>query len=124
MLSLSLAHRGGPLRVLCLGAHSDDIEIGCAGTLLRWLAECRRIEVTWAVMSAGGQRADEARESAQALMGRAAGLNVVLGDFEDALLPADYARAKAFLLDLRARGGRLVAALRDGEDGAARGQLR
>lgn len=91
------------LSVLCLGAHPDDIEIGAAGTLLRWIAEYERVDVTWAVMCAHAERADEARRSARALLRRAAQVDLVMGDFEDAQLPADFVGARRFVRDLRAR---------------------
>jgi LmbE family N-acetylglucosaminyl deacetylase len=50
--------------VLCLGAHADDIEIGCGGTLLRLLAEHPALRVIWVVFSANMIRAEEARHSA------------------------------------------------------------
>jgi LmbE family N-acetylglucosaminyl deacetylase len=103
MLNLHLGLDSQRLRVLCLGAHSDDIEIGCGGTLLRWLSEFAQLELTWVVMSAAGERGNEARRSAQALTQGAAQLDLVLGDFEDAHLPADYARAKAFLRSVKER---------------------
>jgi len=103
MLPLRLGIGGKSLRVLCIGAHSDDIEIGCAGTLLRWLHDFPSVEVTWVVLSAAGARAFEARRSAEALLRRAKSLEIVLGDFEDANLPGDFARAKAFLAAVRAR---------------------
>lgn len=90
-------------RVLCLGAHSDDIEIGCAGALLRWLREYRQVDVTWVVLSASGSRSQEARRSARALLRGAERLDIVLGDFEDARLPAEFGRAKTFFSDLRRR---------------------
>lgn len=104
MLDLAIDPGRRPLRLLCLGAHADDIEIGCAGTLLRWLGEHRDLEVTWVVLSAVGARRDEALASAEALL---AGTShrIVLGDFEDSHLPADYARAKTFLRDVRASAG-------------------
>ena len=104
MLNLKLGTDRTPLRVLCLGAHSDDIEIGCAGTLLRWLAEHERVDVTWAVFSGGGTRGEEARASAESLLDGASGRRIVLGDFKDAHLPADFARAKEFTQALRAHG--------------------
>ena len=53
MLPFSLGDsRNGPLTILCLGAHSDDIEIGCGATLLRLLAERPGSSVLWAVLSA------------------------------------------------------------------------
>jgi LmbE family N-acetylglucosaminyl deacetylase len=53
------------LRVLAIGSHADDIEIGCGGTLLR-LAATKNLELHWIVLSAAGERADEARASAAA----------------------------------------------------------
>lgn len=103
MLPLTLGCNLKRLRVLCLGAHCDDIEIGCAGTLLRWINVYPHVEVTWAVLSAAGARAEEAQRSAQVLLRRAARLEVVLGEFEDAHFPADFRRIKAFLEELRQR---------------------
>jgi LmbE family N-acetylglucosaminyl deacetylase len=57
-------------RVLCIGAHSDDIEIGCGGTLLT-LLQRGPLSVTWLVLSGSGNREQEARESATKLVGAA-----------------------------------------------------
>ena len=89
---------------MCLGAHADDIEIGCGGTLLRWLDEYEKVELTWAVLSSAQPRAAEALGSAQSLVQGRAPLDVVLGDFDDAHMPADFSRVKAFLEGLRGRG--------------------
>ena len=59
-------------RILCLGSHADDIEIGCGGTLLKLLADHPGAEVDWVVFSAQGERAAEARRSAQAFLSGAA----------------------------------------------------
>jgi len=104
MLPLTLGTERQHLRVLCIGAHSDDIEIGCAGTLLRWLTEYPSVDVTWAVFSAAGARAEEARASARALLGAASAHRIILGDFDDAHLPGDFVRAKAFMQGLRDHG--------------------
>jgi LmbE family N-acetylglucosaminyl deacetylase len=103
MLRLTPLVENGRLRVLCLGAHSDDIELGCAGALLRWLEEFDRVEVLWAVFSADGARAEEARRSAEALLAGAATFEIVLGDFADSRLPADFERAKDFVVRLHER---------------------
>lgn len=103
MMPLQLGNNRQHLRVLCLGAHSDDIEIGCAGTLLRWMTEYARVDLTWVVFSAPGERAAEARRSARALTRRAHQLEVVIGDFADTQLPGDFVRAKTFLQQVQAR---------------------
>jgi LmbE family N-acetylglucosaminyl deacetylase len=76
-------------RVLCLGAHADDIEIGCGGTILALLARRTDIEFDWVVMSAEGVRADEARASADRLLGTARGRRVRVEAFRERYLPYD-----------------------------------
>jgi len=103
LFPLHLGTKGSPLRVLCLGAHSDDIEIGCAGTLLRLLEDGHKLEVTWAVVGAAGERAAEATASARALLRSASALELVLGDLPDARFPAEYGKAKDFFQAIRGR---------------------
>ncbi len=102
MLPLQFGLDRKHLSVLCLGAHPDDIEIGAAATLLRWMSEYERIDVTWVVMCAHGERANEARRSVKALLRRATHVELAMGDFEDAQLPADFARARSFVRSLHA----------------------
>ena len=90
-----------PLRLLCIGAHSDDIEIGCGGTVLTWLASTPGIKVTWVVLCAEGGRATEARRSARALLQRSAACKVIIANFRDGFLPAQYADVKGFFEDLK-----------------------
>jgi LmbE family N-acetylglucosaminyl deacetylase len=73
----------GPLRVLAVGSHADDIEIGCGGTLLR-LARTRELEVHWIVLSANEERAGEARKSAEAFLDRAGSSHIAVEGFRDA----------------------------------------
>ena len=49
--------------ILCLGAHADDIEIGCGGTLLKWIGERRGLTIHWVVFTAEGKRAQEAHSA-------------------------------------------------------------
>lgn len=95
--------RSEPLRLLCLGAHSDDLEIGCGGTILSWLDSPRPVHVTWVVLTAQGERAREARRSAAALLRRAASFEIVFGEFADGFLPAQYERVKTFFESLKRR---------------------
>jgi len=87
MRSLSILEGRGPLRVLALGAHADDIEIGCGGTMLRLAAREGPLEVVWAVFAATPERALEARSSAAAFLRGAASWRVVVGQGRDAYLP-------------------------------------
>ena len=71
MLHLNLQiTKQGRLNILCLGAHSDDIEIGCGGTILRMLQEYPKMDFFWVVFSANPQRAEEARRSAARFLER------------------------------------------------------
>jgi LmbE family N-acetylglucosaminyl deacetylase len=73
----------GPLRVLAVGSHADDIEIGCGGTLLR-LARTRELDVRWVVLSASEERAAEAKRSAEAFLDGAASSQITVEGFRDA----------------------------------------
>jgi LmbE family N-acetylglucosaminyl deacetylase len=83
-------------------AHSDDLEIGCGGTILQWLATYRRVDVCWVVLSAAGKRAAEAKRSASALLRGAGRVKVDIRAFADGLFPAQYKEIKQFLEDLKA----------------------
>jgi LmbE family N-acetylglucosaminyl deacetylase len=93
----------GPLAVLCLGAHSDDIEIGCGGTLLRLLAERRRVMLHWVVLSGDRRRAQEARRSATRLARGAAGLDIEVAEFRDGFFPFQGAELKDRFEQLKRR---------------------
>jgi LmbE family N-acetylglucosaminyl deacetylase len=101
MRGFPLARPGERLKVLCLGAHSDDVEIGAGGTLVGWIDGGVRLDVVWCVLSAPGERAGEARGSAEAMLDGAAATRVVLGGFTDGLFPSELPDIKAFLADLR-----------------------
>ena len=73
--------------VLFLGAHCDDIEIGCGATVLRLLEVNPRIEVTWVVFSADGVRASEARESAEAFLAQAETSHILIESFRERYFP-------------------------------------
>ena len=83
-----------PLRVLCLGAHSDDIEIGCGGTILDLLRERPDADIRWVVFSAPGVRAVEAKSSARRFLGKRAATAVELHTFRDGFFPVLFGEIK------------------------------
>lgn len=94
MLPLILGKRRRALTVLCLGAHADDIEIGCGGTLLTLLEEHRAIRVHWVVLSGHGPRAGEARRSALRVLRGTRTRAVQVEGFRDGFLPYEGAAVK------------------------------
>lgn len=82
-----LTDKTQPLNVLCLGAHSDDIEIGCGATLLRLQEEYPAIHIDWVVFSGNEQRAKEARASAARFLRKAKSKNVITKAFRDGFFP-------------------------------------
>lgn len=103
MKALPMASAGHRLRILCLGAHADDIEIGAGGTILGLIAAGVKLGVHWCVMSATAERAVETRRSAAAFLEGAASATVEVCGFEDSYFPSQSREIKAFLLDLRER---------------------
>jgi LmbE family N-acetylglucosaminyl deacetylase len=89
MLGLNLGAGGGdrPLRLLCLGAHCDDIEIGCGGTVLKLAAAGRRLEVRWIVFSSDERRKREALKSAEAFLSSVDAKKVVVHALRDGFFP-------------------------------------
>jgi len=99
-LSLPDRENGRPLRILCLGAHSDDIEIGCGGAILR-LRESEAVEIQWVVFSATGERGEEAKTSAEKFAGISNLRAIDLKAFRDGFLPYDGARVKDTFEELK-----------------------
>jgi LmbE family N-acetylglucosaminyl deacetylase len=90
----------GELTVLCLGAHSDDIEIGCGGTVLNLKAAFPRLKFHWVVFSASGTRGLEAARAAELFAGRCE-KKVMLKDYRDGFLPYSGGVVKEFFEELK-----------------------
>lgn len=93
MLALGLP-RDRKLKLLCLGAHADDIEIGCGGTVLRLVAEHGDIEARWIVFSGEGGREAEARASAADFLAGSGEQRIEVYRFRDGYFPSQHAEIK------------------------------
>jgi LmbE family N-acetylglucosaminyl deacetylase len=103
-----LSSQQSGLKVLCLGAHSDDIEIGCGGLLLSLLARHKAVDVDWVVFSAPAGRDKEARRSAEMFLRGARKKQILLKRFRDGFFPFDGAKIKAVFEQLKSSKPDLV----------------
>ena len=103
MKALQLAAPGERLSVLCLGAHSDDIEIGAGATLLSLMDRGIRLDVHWCVLSGAGLREREARASAADFLSHAASAKVEVMPFQDGLFPEQGEQIKSWFEELKGR---------------------
>jgi LmbE family N-acetylglucosaminyl deacetylase len=102
MLPLGLGRSGAePSRLLAIGAHPDDIEIGCCGTILKLMEEDVVSSICWVVLSGEGERAEEARASAEALLSGVPEKRLILRDFRDGFFPYDGGEIKDFFESLK-----------------------
>ena len=79
-----------------MGAHSDDIEIGCGGSILRLLTEYKDVEVHWIVLGSSGQRNKEAISSAKKFLKNAKNINIIINNFKDSFFPYNGGEIKRF----------------------------
>jgi LmbE family N-acetylglucosaminyl deacetylase len=100
---LSLLQGRERLSLLCIGAHSDDIEIGAGGLVLMLTKAVPKLDVHWCVLSGAGSRAAEARASAEAFLHGADRSSIELGGFEDTCFPDQSRDIKVWLADVRSR---------------------
>jgi len=92
---------GSVRRILCLGAHSDDIEIGVGGTLLKLAEQISDLEICWVVFSAPGQRADEASRSANEFLSSVRRRQVKIGSFRESYFPSEWPAIKDWFEKIR-----------------------
>lgn len=92
---------GSAPQILCLGAHSDDIEIGCGGTLLKLIGCYPDLSCYWVVFSADQKRAREATASAQAFLEPVKNKQIVIKEFRDGFFPYLGAEIKTYFESLK-----------------------
>jgi LmbE family N-acetylglucosaminyl deacetylase len=103
MKGLQLAAPGERLSILCLGAHSDDIEIGAGAMLLSLLGRGVCLDVHWCVLSAAGERESEARASATDFLSEAARAQIEMMSFRDGFFPEQGEQIKRWFESLKGR---------------------
>src|SRR5690242_15022315 len=103
MKLVELAEPGERLSVLCIGAHSDDIEIGAGATILGWIEQGVELDVHWVVLSAVGKRSKEAYESAKSFLQNAHSGEIDIAAFQDGFFPYQGAEIKAWFEKLRSQ---------------------
>ena len=90
-----------PYQILCLGAHSDDIEIGCGGTLLKLMDLYPNLHIHWVVLGANGQREQEASNSAASFLAGIANQKVSVRGFRDGFFPYMATEIKEYFEELK-----------------------
>ncbi len=103
MLHINFARDPGSApRILCMGAHCDDIEIGCGGTILKLIQAYPDVSIHWVVFSSTLEREAEARASAEAFLRPVKYKQIVIKSFQDTLFPYIGAEIKSFFAELKA----------------------
>ena len=93
-------HFGKMKTILCLGAHPDDIEIGCGGTLLKILAEQNAVTVHWIILSTKKDNASEPMQSAERFLRDAKDKDIVQKNFQDTFFPHNGTEIKEYFNEL------------------------
>jgi len=101
MLSVNFADRTDGLKILCLGAHCDDIEIGCGGTIIRLISEFKIQHLKWIVFTSGEERAKEAKKSAENFIRGCKDSDVIIKTFRDGFLPYSAEQIKSLFEELK-----------------------
>ena len=103
MLPLTLSEPSDDaLEILCLGAHCDDIEIGCGGTVLRLVEQFPEARFRWVVLSSNDERAGEAQRAAEHFLSGAGKQDVRIEGFRESYFPWVGAEIKDYFEELRA----------------------
>jgi LmbE family N-acetylglucosaminyl deacetylase len=88
-------------KILCLGAHADDIEIGCGGTILKLLDDFPQSEFYWVVFSGDYERTKEAKQSANFFLSKSESKTISLNNFKESYFPFLASEIKDFFETLK-----------------------
>lgn len=102
MFKLELNGMNQPFRMLCLGAHCDDIEIGCGGSILQLALQHINSYVKWVVFTSTEERRREAQNAAEKFLIDVPRKDIVIRDFPDSYLPYVAGEVKAYFEELKA----------------------
>jgi LmbE family N-acetylglucosaminyl deacetylase len=102
MLSLKFDKQANKdINLLLLGAHCDDIEIGCGGTLLKIFSEYKIGHVKWVILSSNPEREQEARNCAEFFLKDISSKEIIIKDFKDGFLPQSSSDIKKFYEEIK-----------------------
>jgi LmbE family N-acetylglucosaminyl deacetylase len=87
--------------VLAIGAHADDIEIGCGGTLLSLAETHPGAELVWLVLGAEDERAEEASRSATEFGAGFESSRIIVENFRDGFFPYEGGQIKERFEELK-----------------------
>jgi len=93
--------QGETIKILCLGAHSDDIEIGCGGTILRLIDEYTNVKIHWVILGTTGVRTEEAVKSAKVILRDINDQKITVKGFRDGFFPYHGEAIKEYFEQLK-----------------------
>tara|TARA_Y100000590_G_scaffold190494_1_gene216813 strand:+ start:131 stop:790 length:660 start_codon:yes stop_codon:yes gene_type:complete len=96
-----LLNNNKPLKLLCVGSHPDDIEIGCGGSLIKWLENDMIENIDWVIFSSNKERRLEAERSAAGFVNKKASLAIFVESYKDSFLPYQAEQIKNSFIKIK-----------------------